>query len=209
MGKKSNFLKNTNIYRLIWISCIFLVLIVILVMVMDYKINYEYLEENKLYFYNCDESVCATEVEDNDLELYSTYECRYEVCPKFSNIVNEDYVLLSENDSTYELYNYKTGITISAGYEDYEFINDSYIIVTNDNKKGIIDTDDNVIVNLEYEEIGWHTSNILSGYDYEKIVAKKDGMYGIISFKDGSVYTKFTYSVDDIEELLKVIEESD
>ena len=134
-----------NIYRIIWVSCIFLVLIVILVMIMDYKINYEYLEENNLYFYNCDGNLCTTEVKDNSLDLYSVYECRYEECPKFTSIINENYVLLRDNDNSYELYNYKDGNVISAGYDSYIFIDNNYIIVSKGNKYGVIDIDDNVI----------------------------------------------------------------
>ena len=40
--------KEINIARIVWVSCIFLLLITILIMVMDYKINYQYKVENKL-----------------------------------------------------------------------------------------------------------------------------------------------------------------
>ena len=43
---------KVNIFKIIWISGVFLLLIVILLMIMDYKINYEYLTQKKIYFYN-------------------------------------------------------------------------------------------------------------------------------------------------------------
>ena len=59
MEKNSNMMKKQkkiNVYKIMWVSSIFLFLIVVLIMVMDYKINYEYLPESnsKLYFYQCD-----------------------------------------------------------------------------------------------------------------------------------------------------------
>lgn len=195
-----------NIYRIIWVSCIFLVLIVILVMIMDYKINYEYLEENNLYFYNCDGNLCTTEVKDNSLDLYSVYECRYEECPKFTSIINENYVLLRDNDNSYELYNYKDGNVISAGYDSYIFIDNNYIIVSKGNKYGVIDIDDNVIINTSYDQIGIYDNDILDGYNSENIIAKKNDKYGIVSYKTGEVNEKFDYSEDRLEELTMVIE---
>lgn len=198
--------RSINIYRIIWVGCIFLLLIVILLMVMDYKINYQYLEENYLYFYECDEEVCINSTSDDDLVLYSRYECRYEECPKFDRIINEDYALLKESDNSYELYNYKNGNVISAGYDNYAFINDDYIIVTQGTKQGIIDKDDNVVIDLIYDQIGWYTNSVLNGYNSENIVAKKGDKFGIISFKTGEVKEGFTYSEDRIEELLVIIE---
>ena len=206
MQLKKDF-KNVNIYRIIWVSCIFLVLIVILAMIMDYKINYEYMEEKKLYFYHCDDGqVCVAEVKNNNKELYSIYECGYNECPKFSEFTNNDYALLKEEDNSFELYNYKEGIVISSGYDDYEFINDNYIIVTKGNKQGVIDKEDNIVVSISYDQIGWYTNSVLNGYNLENIVAKKGEKFGIISFKTGEVKEGFTYSEDRIEELLIFIE---
>ena len=64
-------------YKFVWVSSIFLVLIVILIMVMDYKINYEYAsdESSKMYFYKCDSDVCTMEVNDKKKKIYSSYDC--------------------------------------------------------------------------------------------------------------------------------------
>ena len=91
-----NKIRKINIYKIMWVSSIFLFLIVVLIMVMDYKINYEYLpvSNSKLYFYKCDNELCTTEVEDKDKEIYSAYDCWYEACPVYKSNVNDDYVLL-------------------------------------------------------------------------------------------------------------------
>lgn len=197
-----NILKNVNIYRIVWVSCIFLLLIAILVMVMDYKIHYEYLEESFLYFYNCDSSLCASSVENANLKLYSKYECMYQECPQYERVINTDYALLRDNDNSYELYNYKTGNVISAGYDNYYFINNGYIVVHKGDKQGIIDIDDNIIVALEYDQIGCYNNDVLYGYNLNYIVAKKKDKYGIISFKDGKVKEDFVYSEERLEELI-------
>ena len=62
-------MKKINIAKIIWISSIFIALIIILWMVMDYKINYEYSSPSqKLYFYECNNSLCTSEaIEKNNL----------------------------------------------------------------------------------------------------------------------------------------------
>lgn len=200
-------LKNINKYRVVWVSCIFLVLIVILIMVMDYKINYEYLQEpsQKLYFYECDGEVCTTEVKDNNKNVYSSYDCWYNTCPIYKGIINDDYVLLEEN-STFILYNYKTGVTVTSGYDSYDFINNDYIIVVRDEKYGVIDISDNIVADVSYDQIGYYENDLLKGYNTSNIIAKKGEKFGIISFKDGSIVEEFNYTNNDISKLLDIIE---
>ena len=174
-----------NFFRIIWVSCLFLFLVVILVMVMDYKINYEYSSSDKLYFYQCDSSVCTMDVKDNNKTLYSVYECNFSKCPVYKRIINDDYALLEE-DNGYVLYNYKTGNKISDGYDDYIFINNDYIIVREDELFGIIDINNTVVVNLEYDLIGYYKNDYLVGYNTNNIIAKKGDDYGIINYKNGS-----------------------
>lgn len=195
--------KKINIYRIIWVSCLFLLLIVILIMVMDYKINYEYQNQpsSKLYFYDCSGDICTTEVSNNSKNEYSVYDCWYEKCPTFKGIINKDYALLQEDDS-FVLYNYKTGKTITSGYDSYTFINNDYIIVTKDTKDGVININDDVVVNLIYNQIGYFKNDLLVGYNSNSIVANKNGKYGIISFKDGSIIEEFIYEETQIEEVI-------
>ena len=198
--------KKINIAKIVWVSSIFLLLIVILLMVMDYKINYQYSKPSqKMYFYDCDNSLCTSTVKENNKEIYSTYDCWYSTCPEYKKIIYDDYALLKENDKQYILYNYKTGVTTSSGYGGYEFINNEYIIVKKGKKYGIIDINDNVAVSVSYDQIGYHENKILTGYNTNSIVAKKGKKYGIISYKDGKVVESFTYDEDEIEKLLEKI----
>ena len=197
--------KNINIARIVWVSCIFLLLITILIMVMDYKINYQYKVENKLYFYECDDNICTTQTKTNSKKLLSVYDCYFDECPIYRSIVNDDYVLLEESDG-YILYNYKTGDKIVEGYDNYIFVNNDYIIVTKGNLDGVIDLEGNIIINPEYDKIGYYKDEYLLGYNTNSIIAKKDDTYGIINYKDGSLVEEFKYKESDIQTLLDLIE---
>lgn len=200
---KSN--KNINFARVVWVSCLFLLLIVVLIMVMDYKINYEYNVSDRIYFYQCDNSVCTMDVMDNSKELYSIYECNFNKCPVYKRIINDDYALL-EDSLGYILYNYKTGIKISEGYDDYVFINNDYIIVIDDEMYGVIDKDNNIVVNLEYDLIGYYQGEYLMGYNTSNIIARKGDTYGILNYKNGALVEVFEYTENEVETLLELIE---
>lgn len=190
--------QELNIYRIIWISCIFIILIIILIMLADYKINYQYLKESKLYFYDCNGELCTTEVKEKNKKPYSKYDCKYEVCPKYIKQIRDDYVLLELKNNIYELYDYKKGETISSGYDSYTFIDNKYIIVSQNNKYGIIDTDDNIVVSIIYELIGHIEGEALSGYNTENIIAVKKDKYGIINYKSGQVIVQFNLDSEEL-----------
>ena len=197
-------MKKRNIARMVWISAIFLELIVILIMVMDYKIHYQYLTQNKLYFYDCSGTLCVTEVKDSDHLLYSYYDCGYEECPIYKKELGDSYVLL-EDDSLNFLFDYRTGKMISQGYDDYQFINQDYIIVTKDNLQGIITLDNQIIVAPSYDQIGYVQGDYLAGYNFQSILAKKGEQYGIISFKSGKIIEPFQYEEEQMDELLAIL----
>lgn len=199
-------MKKTNIPRIIWISSIFALLITILIMVMDYKINYQYNSAlgNKIYFYNCDNQVCTSESNNIKKELYSIYEC-YTICPKYKKTINNNYALLQSEEGII-LYNYKEGIKIAEDYDDYQFINDNYIIVTKNNLKGIIDIDNNIILDINYTDIGYYKKQTLIGYNNSSIIVKKDKSYGIINYKTEEVVEEVKYEEKDINKLLDIIE---
>jgi len=188
--------------RIIWITSLFLVLIITLILIIHYKINYEYLSYNYLYFYECNDTLCMSSTKDNDKLIYSKYECGYDACPNYIKNIKDEYVLL-QKDKEFILYNYRTSAIISKDYEDYEFINSNYIIVTNNKKKGIIDKNNNKVVDTIYEDIGYKKENYLSGYNLNNIIVKKDDLYGIISFKDGSIIEEIKYQT--IEEVISLL----
>ena len=95
--------KKINIARVVWVSGVFILLIVILLLVMDYKINYQYLPHNYLYFYECEEELCVTNVNDKEKLLFSAYDCEYEECPEYKRKISEEHVIL-EKEETHTLY---------------------------------------------------------------------------------------------------------
>ena len=198
--------EKINIARTIWILSIFALLIVILLMVMDYKINYQYSSENFIYFYKCSDKVCTTNTKNNKKKAYSKYEC-YNICPTYKKTINNDYALLKD-DTGYILYNYKLGIKIAEGYDNYVFITDKYIIIEKNKLEGVIDTDNNIIISPEYTKIGYYKNDTLIGYNQESIITKKEDVYGILNYKDGSLVEEFTHKESEINKLLDIIKTS-
>lgn len=197
-------MKKINIPKIVWILSIFLILIIILIAVMDYKINYEYKIKNKLYFYECDGNLCVTEVEDEEKLLYSKYECGYLECPVFKSQMDDNYVILEENNNSI-LFNYRKNKIISREYDDYKFLNNNYIIVTKNNYQGIIDIDNNLTVLTSYDSLGYMKEEYLIGYNLNNIIAKKNNLYGIISIKDGTIIEEIKYKEEEIDTLLNII----
>ena len=200
--------RKINIARLIWVTAFFLLLIVILIMVMDYKINYQYLAHNYLYFYECDDNLCVTEVKDDSKNLFVAYDCEYEDCPEYKKNISDDYALLEKNQENI-LYNYKKDTIISKEYEDYELIDSNYIIVKKNNLYGIINISNEVILKPTYDEIGVHSNNYLTGYNSTSIIAKKNEKYGLISYRNGKLIEEFKYTEETIEDLMNIVKEKE
>lgn len=194
--------KKINVAKMVWIGALFLLLVVILIMVMDYKINHQLKKHNKLYFYECDGKLCVTEVEDDDKLMYSYYDCEYEVCPVYMRDIGDSYSIL-EKDNQVILYDYRKGIVISSNYNDYQVLNNDYIVVKKSDKYGVISLGDEVIVQPIYQGLGYFKDGNLIGYSLSAIIVKNDDKYGIISFKDGSLIEEIKYSEEEIETLLK------
>ena len=196
--------RKINVARIIWVVCLFLLLIIILLMVMDYKINYEYLSKYYLYFYQCDEEICVTPIKDKKKNLLSELDCGYERCPEYKKRISDNYVLL-EGKNNNILYNYKKSRIISDAYEDYEPIDSKYIIVKKDNLFGIINTSNKIIIKPTYDEIGIRINDYLSGYNDNAIIAKKNDKYGLVSYKDGKLVEEFKYKNEEIEQLQTIL----
>ena len=197
-------MKKINIPRIIWVSSIFIILIIILLLVMKYKINYEYLSFDYLYFYECEDNLCVSESKDNNHLIYSKYECGYDICPKYLKKLDDKYVILEKN-SKYILYDYRLNKVVSDSYSNYEVINNNYIIVSNNSKKGIIKVNGEVVVNTIYEDIGYRNNEYLTGYNLNNIIVKNNNLYGIISFKDGKIIEEIKYKIEEINTLLELL----
>ena len=54
-------MRSSKIWRIIWIVGIYAVLVLILLLVIDYKVRWESKDLNTyLYFYNCNNNLCAS-----------------------------------------------------------------------------------------------------------------------------------------------------
>ena len=199
-------MKHKNIARIVWVTALFLLLILLLLMIMNYKIYYQYLTHANLYFYECADNLCISEVKDDSKLIYSIYDCGYEACPTYKKSIDDDFALLNkENKAVNILYNYRTGTILSEDYETYQFINNDYIIVSINNFYGVIDKNNQVTVELAYQQLGYQDNNYLTGYSVDTIIAKKDNKYGIISFKTGEIIEDFKYEDQNIEQLLQLL----
>lgn len=197
-------MRKINFAKITWISCLFLALTIILIMVMDYKIHYQYLEQTHLYFYECSGNLCVSEIKDDNKLLYSYYDCNFKTCPAYKKNLGDNYVLLEQNNKLI-LFDYRKNKIISNEYENYHFITEKYIIVTNKNKQGIIDNNGKIIVTPNYDEIGYKNGESISGYNFSWIIVKKNNQYGIISYTDGSIIEEIKYTEADINKLLEIL----
>lgn len=201
--------RKLNIPRIIWVTCLFLFLIIVLLMVMDYKINFQYLVHNYLYFYECDDNLCVTEVADDTKKLFVSYDCGYEKCPEYKKRISDSYALLEQNEVKM-LYNYKKDAMISKDYDEYEVIDNSYIIVKKNNLYGIINTSNEEIVKPQYDAIGkYNENNYLTGYNSESIIARKNEKYGLISYRTGKLIEEFKYTEETLEQLTNIMKETE
>lgn len=197
-------MKRHNFGRILWVTSLFLLLIEILLMVMDYKINYQYLTKNELYFYECDGNLCVSEAQEKKNLVYSKYNCGKKECPFYKRSIDNSYVILEYNNSNKTLlFNYRTGKMVSNSYEDYTIINQNRFIVTLNKKQGIIDGTGKIIVPIIYNQIGIMNDNLLQGFNFQNIIVKKDEQYGILSYETGTIIEKVEYHESDLNLLLE------
>lgn len=198
--------KEINIPKIVWVSGIFVLLIVILLLVMDYKINYQFASKNIMYFYSCDEELCIARIKDNSKKLFSKYECGYNDCPEYKKQISDDYALLEENKKNI-LYNFKKGTIITDKYESYEQIDSEYLIISKNNKYGIMKLTGQEIVAPTYDNIGKRENNFLTGYNSNAIIAKKNNKYGLISYRTGKLIEEFKFTDSNLDNLWDLLKE--
>ena len=164
-------MKSSKIWRIIWISGIYIILFVILYLVILYKVKWEGKDLNTyLYFYDCNHKLCSSTIYQDD--YYSKYLCNDDKCPYIDMIIDNKLILKDNNSSL--IYDYMNGKVINNSYNDYRYIgNDLFVVNDIDNKYGIIDSTGNIIVNLQYDYIDDYYNGIVS--------YKKDDLFGIIN----------------------------
>ena len=167
-------MKSSKIWRIIWISGIYLMLFVILYLVVLYKVKWEGKDLNTyLYFYDCNHELCSSTIKQDD--YFSKYLCDNKECPYIDTIIGDRLILRNNNSSL--IYDYINGNVIDNTYNDYRYIgNDLYVVCDKNNKYGIINNTGNLIVDLKYEYIHDYYNGIIS--------YKKNGLFGIVNISE-------------------------
>ena len=167
-------MKRINLLHIAWIIGIFATLITILYLVVVYKVKWEDKDLNTyLYFYDCGTNLCSTT--NKPPEYYSKVLCEEKKCPYIKDI-NDNYLILKNSDKAY-IYNYLDEKIISDNYRDYTYLGNNYYSVTDeDGKVGVIDLENNLVVECLYEGIKEYKSNLL--------VFTKDNKYGVSKDKE-------------------------
>lgn len=160
---------SSKIWKIIWVSGVYILLFVVLYLVVIYKVEWEDKDLNTyLYFYDCGHKLCSSSnAQDN---YYNKVICEEDSCPYISDVIGNNVILTKENSSW--IYNYLTDQIVHNTYLNYKYIGNEMFVVTDDaNNQGIIDLSGRVIVPVGYE----YLDNYKDGF----ISYKKNGLYGI------------------------------
>ena len=169
-------MKSSKIFKIIWVSGIYLILLVLLYLIIEYKVKWEHKDLNTyLYLYDCGDDLCSsTTIQE---EYYSKILCEDNICPYIIQIV-DDNLILKRNDRLW-LYNYKTDKITNDKYVYYRYIdNNMFVVGDNTGNYGIIDKDNSLILDIKYKYI----DNYENGY----ISYIENNLYGILKKDDNS-----------------------
>lgn len=199
---------KSKTWKFIWISGIYIILILILYLVIIYKVEWETRDLNRyVYFYDCSGTLCTTET-NQDL-YYSRILCKDEICPYIVE-QKKNYLILKENDKKY-LFDYINNKILDNKYNDYHFINNDLIVVKDkSNNYGMIDLQFNLVVDTKYNQIidyrngyliyinnnKYHVKNIITNqdiitnynqisfFDEKYLITKKDNKYSLYNYNE-------------------------
>ena len=147
MKKKLN---KDKLWHWVWIISMYLTLIGIFYLVVQYKVEWEGRDNSKyLYFYNCSDSLCTTT--EKVYEDYSYIKCNGKICP-FVKEKQDNLVIVGNRESDY-VFDYLKGEIINEKYKTYNFAGNNYIVMNDDGKYGIINREGEVVEKLEYGKI--------------------------------------------------------
>lgn len=172
--------RKINYFKFVWVTGIFSILILILVIVIEYKVYYEK-AINYLYFYDCNNLLCYTNKKDDadNNTVYSKYE--YDGTKPNVDILENNLVVINNNI----LYNYVMGNVITRDYDSYKVIN-NYLIVSSNNLYGVIGNDGKILIPLSYSYI-----NSIDGKYY--IVSSDNISYSLLDINNNSLFESYEY----------------
>lgn len=162
-------MKGSKIWKIIWVSGIYAILLVILYLVILYKVQWEDKDLNMyLYLYDCNHNLCSSSAVQED--YYSRVKCNEDNCPYITNIIGNNVIL---NDGTKSwLYDYIDGVIVNEDYVEYRYIEEDMFVVTDTTgNQGIISLDGSILVNPGYTYI--------DDYDNGFISYMRENLYGI------------------------------
>ena len=170
-----------NLWHLIWIIGLYITLIAILILIVEYKVKWENKDLNTyLYFYNCSGSLCTTENKISD--YYSKVKCNEKTCP-YIREKNENLLILAIDQKEY-VFDYLSDKIINDSYSKYTFTNNNLIVKNKENKYGVINLNNEVLVNPEYNKI----IDYKNGY----LAYAENGKVGVIN-KEKNIDLKPSY----------------
>ena len=204
-------MRKLKIWRIVWVSGIFLILIVILIAVIEYKVKFEHTNQGNisLYIYHCTSqdnynSLCATTNQNNigENQLISTYTCNENNCPTLGTVlsVQNQIITLINQDKSITLFDAKNNQIISSGYQEYYILTKKdesilgYVVKNNENKYGIINAQGDALTEIIYDKIGNINENKITDYNENYIIVVKDGLYGVINITTGEIIIDFKYN---------------
>lgn len=180
---------------------IIVVLILVVLVIGIYTAYYIFKNKDKKdtnYYYKVDNN--SIMLLSND-KIVNFYNCNGE-CSVYENYFVNGKLLLNDNEKIY-LYDLVKGSKLSQEYDKLYFVKDDstvkYFVVNNGSLYGVMDLNGNVIVNLNYEELGSIKEDAVSNFDVanDLISAKSNGLYGVVSLSNGKGVIDFQY--DDIK----------
>ena len=165
---------SSKIWKIIWVSGIYILLFVILYLVIVYKVEWEDKDLNTyLYFYDCSHELCSSSNKQDD--YYNKVLCENDNCPHITDIIGNNLILTKDNTSW--VYNYMSDEIVNNSYQNYRYIGNDLFVVTDDtNNQGVIDLLGSEIVPLKYEYIDNYNNGFIS--------YKKDNLFGIDTLDD-------------------------
>lgn len=152
-------------------------------------------ENNELEFHFEKEVVSVFECESKECGLYETEYFKYNSCL--------DQIAVIQDGDLYYLYNYQAGQNVIDPMSDIAAIkkDNKYVgFIIQDaktEKYGYVDTRGTVKLELEYDDLGIiHNGKLYDrgmNLDTKEIIAKKDGLYGVIDYTSGKEIIPFKY----------------
>lgn len=175
-------MKSSKLWKIVWVSGIYILLIVILYLVVVYKVEWEHKDlSTYLYVYDCGHELCTSTTIQED--YYNKILCEDDVCPYVSDIIENSLILKKDNSSW--LYDYIQGKIINDKYTNYRYIgNDMYVVSDSTGNYGIINGDGTVLIDVKYNYIDDYKNNYISYV--------KNNLYGVIN-SDGTSKIEPTY----------------